>query len=49
MHLAAPNEILVSSTVTDLVAGSTIAFSDRGEQELKRVTRSWRLFAITQT
>ena len=43
---AGPMEILVSRTVTDLVAGSEIGFEDRGEHELKGVTESWRLFAV---
>jgi pimeloyl-ACP methyl ester carboxylesterase len=42
---AAPGEVLVSSTVKDLVAGSGIQFADRGEQELKGVG-SWRLYAV---
>lgn len=45
--LAAPGEILVSSLVKELVAGSGIAFEDRGEQELKGVPGAWRLFAAT--
>jgi class 3 adenylate cyclase len=45
--LARPSEILVSSTVKDLVAGSGIEFADRGEHELKGVPGSWRLFAVT--
>ena len=44
--LAAPGEVLVSGTVKDLVAGSGIEFVDRGEQELKGVPGSWRLFAV---
>ena len=44
---AGPAEIVVSSTVKDLVAGSGIEFEDRGEQELKGVPGSWRLFAVT--
>lgn len=44
--LAAAGEVLVSSTVRDLVAGSDIAFDDRGEQELKGVPGSWRLYAV---
>jgi class 3 adenylate cyclase len=44
--LAAPGEVLVSSTVKDLVAGSNIEFVDRGEHELKGVPGSWRLFAV---
>jgi class 3 adenylate cyclase len=43
--LAQPSEIMVSSTVKDLVAGSCIEFEDRGEHELKGVPDSWRLFA----
>jgi class 3 adenylate cyclase len=43
--LAQPSEIMVSSTVKDLVAGSCIEFEDRGEHELKGVPGSWRLFA----
>jgi class 3 adenylate cyclase len=44
--LAEPSEILVSSTVKDLVAGSGIEFDPRGEHELKGVPDSWRLFAV---
>ena len=44
---AQPAEIVVSSTVKDLVAGSGIEFEDRGERELKGVPGSWRLFAVT--
>jgi DNA-binding NarL/FixJ family response regulator len=43
---AAPGEIVVSSTVRDLVTGSGIAFEDRGEHALKGVPDTWRLFAI---
>jgi class 3 adenylate cyclase len=42
---AEPGETLVSRTVTDLVAGSGIAFEDRGDHELKGVPGSWALFA----
>lgn len=45
--LARPGEVLVSRTVTDLVAGSGIEFTDRGEHELKGVSGPWRLFAVT--
>ena len=41
---AAPGEILVTSTVKDLVAGSGISFTDQGEYELKGVPGEWRLF-----
>ncbi len=40
-----PAEVLVSSTVKDLVAGSGITFRERGEHELKGVPDPWRLFA----
>jgi class 3 adenylate cyclase len=43
---AAPGEILVSQTVKDLVAGSGLAFEDRGEHALKGVPDSWRLYAV---
>jgi len=43
---AGPGQVLVSSTVIDLVAGSSVEFSDRGEHELKGVPGTWRLFAI---
>jgi class 3 adenylate cyclase len=43
--LAGPGEVLVSGTVKDLVAGSGIAFTDRGEHELKGVPDQWRLWA----
>jgi class 3 adenylate cyclase len=44
-ELAEPGEVLVSSTVKDLVAGSGIVFVERGEQHLKGVPGQWRLFA----
>ena len=44
--LAQPREVMVSSTVKDLVAGSGIEFEDRGEHELKGVPGTWRLFAV---
>jgi class 3 adenylate cyclase len=44
---AEPGEILVSRTVVDLVAGSQIAFADRGAQPLKGVSGEWRLFAVS--
>ena len=43
---ARPSEVLVSSTVKDLVAGSGIAFHDYGVRELKGVPGEWRLFAV---
>jgi class 3 adenylate cyclase len=44
--MAEPGEVLVSSTVKDLVAGSGLTFEDRGEHELKGLPGSWRLFAV---
>jgi class 3 adenylate cyclase len=46
--LAAANEVVVSSTVKDLVVGSGISFSDRGAHELKGVPDEWRLFAVEE-
>jgi class 3 adenylate cyclase len=45
--LAAGGEVLVSQTVKDLVAGSGIAFADRGLAELKGVPGQWRLYLVT--
>lgn len=43
--LAEPGEVLVSRTVKDLVAGSQIAFEDKGIHSLKGVPEKWQLFA----
>jgi pimeloyl-ACP methyl ester carboxylesterase/plasmid stabilization system protein ParE len=43
--LATPGEVLASSTVKDLVAGSGIRFADRGAKHLKGIPDEWRLFA----
>jgi len=43
-----PGEVLVSSTVKDLVAGSGIEFEDRGEHQLKGITEPWRLFTVVR-
>jgi class 3 adenylate cyclase len=43
---AEPGEVLVSSTVKDLVAGSGLRFRDRGTVELKGVPEQWRLYAV---
>jgi class 3 adenylate cyclase len=43
---AEPGEVLVSSTVKDLVAGSGLAFHDRGTHELKGVPGEWLLYAV---
>jgi len=45
---ARPGEVLVSSTVKDLVAGSGIVFRERGVAERKGVPGEWRLFAVEQ-
>jgi class 3 adenylate cyclase len=44
--LAEPGEVLVSSTVKDLVAGPGIEFEDRGEHQLKGISEAWHLFAV---
>jgi class 3 adenylate cyclase len=44
--LAGPGEVLVSSTVKDLVAGSGIAFADRGSHRLKGIPDEWRILAV---
>jgi class 3 adenylate cyclase len=44
--LAGAGEVLVSSTVKDLVAGSGLRFADRGNQSLKGVPGEWRIFAV---
>jgi class 3 adenylate cyclase len=43
---AGPGEVLVSQTVKDLVAGSGLAFEDRGEHQLKGVPGAWRLYSV---
>jgi class 3 adenylate cyclase/pimeloyl-ACP methyl ester carboxylesterase len=45
-ELAGPGQVLVSSTVKDLVAGSGITFTDRGFHVLKGVPDEWRVFAV---
>jgi class 3 adenylate cyclase len=45
--LAQPGEVLVSRTVKDLVAGSGISFTDRGEHNLKGVPGEWQLYAAS--
>ena len=44
--LAGPSEVLVSSTVKDLVGGSGLTFEDAGEHELKGVPDRWRLYRV---
>jgi len=46
--LAKPGEVLVSSTVKDLVAGSGLGFEERGAHTLKGVPGEWRLYAVTR-
>jgi class 3 adenylate cyclase len=45
--LARSDEVLVSSTIKDLVVGSGIEFDDRGQHALKGVPGSWRLFSVS--
>ena len=44
--LAGPGQVLVSSTVKELVAGSRIEFEDHGMHQLKGVPDEWRLWAV---
>ncbi|MGA9358765.1 MAG: adenylate/guanylate cyclase domain-containing protein [Mycobacterium sp.] len=44
--MAGPNEVLVSSTLRDLVIGSGLEFEERGSHQLKGVPGEWRLFAV---
>jgi len=46
VSLAQPGEILVSRTVRDLVIGSELTFTDRGEHELKGIPDHWALYAV---
>ena len=45
--LAGANDVLVSSTLRDLVIGSGLEFEERGAHQLKGVPGEWRLFAVT--
>jgi class 3 adenylate cyclase/pimeloyl-ACP methyl ester carboxylesterase len=47
--LAGPNDVLVSSTLRDLVIGSGLEFEERGVHELKGVPGEWHLFAVAST
>jgi class 3 adenylate cyclase/pimeloyl-ACP methyl ester carboxylesterase len=47
--LAGPNDVLVSSTLRDLVIGSGLEFEDRGTHQLKGVPGEWHIFAVTPT
>ena len=44
--LAGPNDVLVSSTLRDLVIGSGLEFEERGAHALKGVPGEWQLFAV---
>jgi class 3 adenylate cyclase len=44
--LAAGGEVLVSRTVTELVAGSGLEFQDRGSHALKGVPASWQVYRV---
>jgi class 3 adenylate cyclase len=46
MSLAGPGEVLVSSTVRELMGGSDVQFEDRGLHELKGIPAQWKLFAV---
>jgi class 3 adenylate cyclase len=46
--LADPDEVLVSSTVKDLVVGSGMEFTDRGSHALKGVPGEWHLYAVSR-
>ena len=48
MGLAQGGEVLVSRTVRDLVIGSELRFSERGEHELKGIPDRWALYALDQ-
>jgi class 3 adenylate cyclase len=43
---AGPGEVLVSSTVKDLVAGAGLAFEDRGRHALKGIPGDWQLYRV---
>jgi class 3 adenylate cyclase len=47
--LAGPNDVLVSSTLRDLVIGSGLEFDERGAHQLKGVPGEWHLSAVTST
>jgi class 3 adenylate cyclase len=49
MNLAEPGDVLVSSTVKDLVAGAGLEFEERGTHTLKGVPGQWQVFAVTHS
>jgi class 3 adenylate cyclase len=46
--LAQAGEVLVSSTVKDLVAGSGLSFQEHGVHSLKGIPREWKLFSVNR-
>ena len=46
--LAGPGEVLVSSTVREIVTGSRRSFTERGEHDLKGVPGRWRVYALAR-
>jgi class 3 adenylate cyclase len=46
MDTASANEVVISRTVKDLVAGSDIAFDNAGEHSLKGIEEKWQLFKV---
>jgi len=46
MAKAGPGEVVASGTVKDLVAGSGIAFEDRGSHSLQGIAGEWRLYKV---
>jgi class 3 adenylate cyclase len=49
MNLAGSGDVLVSSTVKDLVAGAGLEFEERGTHTLKGVPGQWQVFAVTHS
>ena len=47
MSHAAPNEVMVSRTIKDLVAGSGLRFEDRGVRAMKGLPDEWNLYAVS--
>jgi class 3 adenylate cyclase len=47
--LARPREVIVTSTVRDLVVGSDLDFTDRGTHQLKGIPGRWRIFAVDRS
>jgi class 3 adenylate cyclase len=46
--LAGANQVLVSRTVVDLVAGSGLGFADQGEHVLRGIPGTWQVFTVAQ-